>query len=65
MSKLTPKEIKAVIKCLKEEIDVNNIVLSKCDFSDEEDLEHWDYINDYNKKLKSAKEKMMNWSSKK
>ena len=61
MSKLTPKEIKAVIKCLKEEIDVNNRVLSNHTFDDEEDLKHFDYIDDYNKKLKSAKEKMMNW----
>lgn len=61
MSKLTPKEIKAVIKCLKEEIDVNNRVLSNYNFSDEEDLKYLDYIDNYNKKLKSAKEKMMNW----
>jgi hypothetical protein len=57
MIDLTPEEIKALIRCLKYEIDANNRVLSMCNFSDEEDLEHWHYINDYNKKLKSAKQK--------
>ena len=61
MNSLTLEEIKALIKCLKEEIDANNRFLSMCDFSDEEDLEHWDYIDDYNEKLKSAKQKLMEY----
>ena len=58
MNRLTLEEIKALIKCLKKEIDANNRVLSMCDFSDEEDLEHWGYINGYNENLKSAKQKL-------
>lgn len=61
MNSLTLEEIKALIKCLKEEIDANNRFLSMCDFSDEEDLEHWDYTDDYNEKLKSAKQKLMEY----
>ena len=58
MNRLTLEEIKALIKCLKEKIDANNRFLSMCDFSDEEDLKHWDYVDVYNENLKSAKQKL-------
>ena len=61
MNRLTLEEIMALIKCLKEEIDANNRVLSMCNFSDEEDIKHWKYVNDYNKKLKSAKQKLKDY----
>lgn len=49
---LHTSHLKNLKKCLQETIINNNIILSKCDFSDEEDLVHWDYINDYNENLK-------------
>lgn len=58
MSRLTHGEIEALLKCLKIEIHTTNILLSNCDFSDDEDLKHWNYVSDYNKKLKSAKQKL-------
>lgn len=56
--KLNLSEATSLIKCLKEEIDVNNRFLSVCDFSDDEDLIHWDEVNNYNKDLKLIKGKV-------
>lgn len=53
---LNKSQIQSLNKCLLEAIMENNKELSKCDFFDEEDIEHWNMVNDYNENLKKIRE---------
>lgn len=56
---LNKLQIQSLNKCLFETIIENNKELSKCDFSDEEDIEHWNMVNDYNENLKKIREMIL------
>ena len=54
----TKEEYEALEKCVCATIRENNIALERHMFSDEEDIDHFNYINEYNEKLRKIRFKL-------